>query len=162
MYNSMMLMPTWAILTIVLAVIVVLLFGLFVLVPVNVWFRALVSGAHVSALRLIGMKMRKVDYKKLVNIYIISQKAGLDIPIVELETHLMAGGDIEKVVDALIAAHSAKLELPLEMAKAIDLAGRDVVEAVKASVTPKVVKTNWIEAMAKNGIQILPPKELYK
>ena len=124
------------------------------LVPIKTWFIALVSGAHVSMLRLIGMKMRKVDYKKIINIYIVSQKAGLDIPVVELETHLMAGGDIEKVVDALIAAHSAKLDLPLEMAKAIDLAGRDVVEAVKMSVTPKVIKTNWIEAMAKNGIQV--------
>ena len=78
----------------------------------------------------------------------------MEIPIVELETHLMAGGDIEKVIDALIAAHSAKLDLSLEMAKAIDLAGRDVVEAVKSSVTPKVIKTNWIEALAKNGIQV--------
>ncbi len=154
MFNSMLLMPSWAVLSIVLAVFVVILAGIMVLVPINVWFRALVSGAHVSMMRLIGMKMRKVDYKKIINIYIVSQKAGLDIPVVELETHLMAGGDIEKVVDALIAAHSAKLDLPLEMAKAIDLAGRDVVEAVKMSVTPKVVKTNWIEAMAKNGIQV--------
>ena len=154
MYNSMLLMPTWAILTIVLVVIVAMLVPLFILVPFNVWFRSLVSGAHVSMLRLIGMKMRKVDYKKLVNIYIVSQKAGLNIPIVELETHLMAGGDVEKVVDALIACHSAKLELSLEQAKAIDLAGRDVLEAVKTSVTPRVIKTNWIEAMCKNGIQV--------
>ena len=104
--------------------------------------------------RLIGMKMRKVDYKLLVNIYIIAQKAGLDVSIADLETHLMAGGNIEKVVDALIAAHSAKLDLSLEQAKAIDLAGRDVVEAVRTSVTPKVVKTNWVEAIAKNGIQV--------
>ena len=154
MINSMMLMTTWAVLTIVLAVVVVILAGILVLVPINVWFRALASGAHVSMMRLIGMKMRKVDYKKIINIYIVSQKAGLNIPIVELETHLMAGGDIEKVVDALIAAHSAKLDLTLEMAKAIDLAGRDVVEAVKTSVTPRIVKTNWIEAIAKNGIQV--------
>ena len=154
MNNSMMLMPTWAILTIVLAVVVILMVGVLILVPFNVWFRALVSGAHVSMMRLIGMKMRKIDYKKIVDIYIVSQKAGLEIPIVELETHLMAGGNIEKVVDALIAAHSAKLELPLEMAKAIDLAGRDVVEAVKTSVTPRVIKTNWVEALAKNGIQV--------
>lgn len=154
MVNSMLLMPVWSILLIVLAVIVVISIPVFILLPFNVWFRALVSGAHVSMLRLIGMKMRKVDYKKLVNIYVVSQKAGLNIPIVELETHLMAGGDVEKVVDALIACHSAKLELSLEQAKAIDLAGRDVLEAVKTSVTPKVVKTNWIEAMAKNGIQV--------
>lgn len=154
MVNSMMLMPGWAILTIVLAVLAVLIVAVLVLVPTAVWFRALASGAYVSMIRLIGMKMRKVDYKKIVDIYIVSQKAGLKIPIVELETHLMAGGDIEKVVDALIAAHSAKLDLTLEMAKAIDLAGRDVVEAVKSSVTPKVIRTNWIEALAKNGIQV--------
>ena len=152
--NSMLLMPMWAILTIVLVVLVAFIVTLLILVPFSVWFRALASGAHVSMLRLIGMKMRKVDYKKLVNIFIISQKAGLNIPIVELETHLMANGDIEKVVDAMIAAHSAKLDLTLEQAKAIDLAGRDVVEAVKTSVTPKVIKTNWVEAIAKNGIQV--------
>lgn len=154
MNNSMLLMPTWAVLTIVLAIVVVLIAAMIVLVPINVWFRALASGAHVSMLRLVGMKLRKVDYKKIVDIYIVSQKAGLNIPIVELETHLMAGGDIEKVVDALIAAHSARLDLSLEMAKAIDLAGRDVVEAVKMSVNPKVVRTGWVEALAQNGIQV--------
>lgn len=155
MTNSMLLaMPAWAIWTIVLACVLAVIIVIICIVPINVWFRALASGAHVSMFRLIGMKMRKVDYKKLVNIYIVSQKAGLDIPIGELETHLMAGGDIEKVVDALIAAHSAKMDLTLEQAKAIDLAGRDVVEAVKTSVTPRVIKTGWIEAMAKNGIQV--------
>lgn len=152
--NSLMLVQGWVPLVIILAVVVSVIVAMFILVPMNVWFRALASGSHVSMIRLVGMKLRKVDYKKLINIYIISQKAGLQIPIVELETHLMAGGDIEKVVDALIAAHSAKLSLPLEQAKAIDLAGRDVVEAVKTSVTPKVVRTNWIEAVAKNGIQV--------
>ncbi len=151
---SMILMPTWAIITIVAAVLVALFVAMFILVPINVWFRALASGAHVSMLRLIGMKMRKVDYRKIVNIYIVSQKAGLNVSVSDLETHLMAGGNIENVIDALIAAHSAKLDLNLEQAKAIDLAGRDVVEAVKTSVTPKVLKTNWVEAMCKNGIQV--------
>lgn len=154
MVSSMLLMPLWAILTIVLAVVLAILIAVLVIVPVNIWFRALASGAHVSMMRLIGMKLRKVDYKRLVDIYIIAQKAGLDVEISELETHLMAGGNIERVVDALIAAHSAKLDLTIDQAKAIDLAGRNVVEAVKTSVTPKVVKTNWVEAMAKNGIQV--------
>ena len=151
---SMLLSVNWVVLAIILVVVAALLVAMIILVPIGVWFRALASGAHVSMMRLIGMKLRKVDYKKIINIYIIAQKAGLSIPVVELETHLMAGGDIEKVVDALIAAHSAKLDLDLELAKAIDLAGKDVVEAVKSSVVPKVVKTNWIEAMAKNGVQV--------
>ena len=149
-----MLFQAWVPLVIVLVILVAIIVAMFILVPMNAWFRALASGAHISMFRLVGMKLRKVDYKKLVNIYIVSQKAGLQIPISELETHLMAGGDIEKVVDALIAAHSAKMDLTIEQAKAIDLAGRDVVEAVKTSVTPKVIKTNWVEAVAKNGIQV--------
>ncbi len=156
MTNSMLMagMPLWAILLIVLVVVVAIIVALIIMVPINVWFRALASGAHVSMMRLIGMKMRKVDYKKIVNIYIVAQKAGLNVSVSQLETHLMAGGDVEKVVDALIAAHSAKLDLTIDQAKAIDLAGRDVVEAVKSSVTPKVIRTNWIEAVAKNGIQV--------
>ena len=42
MLNSMMLMPSWAILTIVLAIVVVILVAVLVLVPIGVWFRALV------------------------------------------------------------------------------------------------------------------------
>lgn len=142
------------ILVVCLTVVVALFIAILIIVPTNVWFRALASGAHVSMFRLIGMKVRKINYKELVNIYIVSQKAGLKIPISELETHLMAGGHIENVINALIAAHSAKIGLTLEQAKAIDLAGRDVVEAVKTSVTPKIIRTPWIGAMAKNGIQV--------
>ncbi len=154
--NSSMLLavPSWVMPVVVGVLILVVIVAIFVLVPIKVWFQALVSGAHISMTRLIGMKLRKVDYKKLVKIYIVAQKAGLRITISDLETHLMAGGNIDKVVDALIAAHSAKLDLSIQQAKAIDLAGRDVVEAVKTSVTPKVIRTPWIEAMARNGIQV--------
>ena len=75
--NSMLLFPLWATLTIIISCVVVLIVAIVLIVPINIWFRALASGAHVSMFRLIGMKMRKVDYKKLVNIYIISQKAGM-------------------------------------------------------------------------------------
>lgn len=75
--NSMLLFPLWATLTIIISCVVVLIVAIVLIVPINIWFRALASGAHVSMFRLIGMKMRKVDYKKLVNIYIISQKQGL-------------------------------------------------------------------------------------
>lgn len=152
--NLLLSVPFWVPLTITLVVVVAIIVAMCFIVPINVWFRALASGAHISMFRLIGMKMRKVDYKLISNIYIVSQKAGLDIAIGELETHLMAGGNIGKVVEALISAHSAKLDLTLEQAKAIDLAGRDVMEAVKTSITPKVIKTSWIEAMAKNGIAV--------
>lgn len=140
------------IIAIVAAVILVILF--FCLCPIATWFRALISGAHVSMMRLIGMRLRKIRLKMIVEAYIMSKKAGLDINIDELETHYMAKGNVMNVVNALISAHSANIELTLATAKAIDLAGRDVLNAVKMSVNPKVIETPIIAAIAKDGIEL--------
>ena len=127
---------------------------LFAVIPVNLWFRCLVSGTYVRIFKLVGMRLRKVNANMVVDSYINAKKAGLNINIDDLETHAMAGGNVNTVVAALISAHSAKINLPVEVAKAIDLAGRDVLKAVKESVTPKVIKTPVISAMAKNGIEL--------
>ena len=55
----------------------------------------------------------------------------------------------------MIAAERAQISLTFEQASAIDLAGRDVFEAVKMSVTPKVIETGVISAVAKDGIELL-------
>jgi uncharacterized protein YqfA (UPF0365 family) len=137
-----------------IVLLVALIVVMFILVPMHTWFRALMSGAHISMFRLVGMKLRKVDYKEIVNQYILARKAGIKIYDSEIETHMMAGGNVEKVIDALIAAHSAKLNLSIEEAMAIDLAGRDVVLAVQTSVKPRVIKTDRISAIAKDGIEV--------
>lgn len=134
-----------------LAILIVLLFAL---VPIKTWFIALVSGSHVSMTRLIGMKMRRIPVATIIDAYIMARKAGIDVDVVSLETHHLAGGDVRKVINALIAAHSAKIDLDIEEAKAIDLAGRDVDQAVRQSVTPKVITTDFISAVAKDGIEL--------
>lgn len=144
----------WILIAIAAILIIALVVVMIILVPMHTWFRALVSGAHISMIRLVGMKLRKVDYRKIVNQYILARKAGLKIYDSEIETHMMAGGNVEKVIDALIAAHSAKLNLTIEQAMAIDLAGRDVVLAVQTSVKPRVIKTDRISAIAQNGIEV--------
>lgn len=140
-----------AIIGIILAVIAVILL---LFLPIGTYFIAAVSNAHVSMGRLIGMKVRRIRYKMLVDVYIRARKAGLDIDIADLESHVMAGGNISNVVNALISAHSANIDLSLQSAKAIDLAGRDVLNAVKVSVNPKVIETPIISAIAKNGIEL--------
>jgi uncharacterized protein YqfA (UPF0365 family) len=47
------------------------------------------------------------------------------------------------------------MNLSFEQASAIDLAGRNVFEAVTMSVTPKVIETPQISAVAKDGIELL-------
>ena len=153
--NSLLLSTTGSIIGwIFLAVFIFLLILIIALVPVNLWIRCLVSGTHISIFRLIGMRLRKVNVNMVVDAYINGKKAGLDISVNDLETHAMAGGNVSSVVSALISAHSAKINLSADVAKAIDLAGRDVLKAVKESVTPKIIKTPVISAVAKNGIEL--------
>lgn len=139
---------------VVAVVLLVLLAIIFSLLPIRIWFRALVSGVKIPMTKLIGMKWRGIKVIPLVDAYISAKKAGLDISIDELESHVLARGDVIKVVNALISAHSANMELAAETARAIDLAGRDVLNAVKVSVNPKVIETPAISAIAKDGIEL--------
>ncbi len=150
-----------------------LLFGLaviFALVVVaaffaygSLWLRALLSGCHVSLLSLIGMRLRKVDPRVIVDARIMTTKAGLPLDTNDLETHYLAGGHVLRVCQALVAASKANIKLSYERACAIDLAGRDVLEAVKTSVHPKVIEVpdpgtlrgrSTVDAVAKDGIQL--------
>lgn len=128
----------------------------------GLWFRAIVSSAHVSMLSIIGMRIRKVQPRLIVDSKINLTKAGLkDITVCELETHYLAGGNLLEVVRACIAADKANIELTWKQATAIDLAGRDLFDAVKTSVHPKVIdcpkggNDKYISAVAKNGIELL-------
>ena len=159
--NILLAVQTWEIILYVfLGLLVVALGILIAIVPLKTWFVALVSGAHVSMTRLVGMKMRRIKVAEIIDAYIQAKKAGLNIEIVDLETHYMAGGDVQKVVNSLISAHSAKFNLSLDLAKAIDLAGRDISLAVKQSVTPKVIETDWISAIAKTVLNLELRQEL--
>ncbi len=126
------------------------------LVPVGLWFQALVSGVRISLLQLIFMRWRKVPPSTIVRAMIEAHKAGLStIKRDELEAHFLAGGHVEKVVHALVSADKANIDLTFQMATAIDLAGRDVFEAVQMSVNPKVINTPPVTAVAKDGIQLI-------
>lgn len=126
----------------------------FYFVPFTLWIQALFAGVKVSIFNLIGMRIRKVPPSRIILPKIMSDKAGLNVGINQLEAHYLAGGNVYNVVSALIAADKANIDLPFQRAAAIDLAGRDVVDAVKAYVIPKVIQTPMIAAVAKNGIQV--------
>jgi len=123
-------------------------------VPVGLWISAFSSGAKVGIGALIGMRLRRVHPYKIVLPLIKLTKAGIAIPISQLEAHFLAGGRVDPTVNALIAAHRAKLDLPFERAAAIDLAGRDVLEAVRMSVNPKVIETPIVSGVAMNGVEV--------
>ncbi|PKM54090.1 MAG: hypothetical protein CVU98_13620 [Firmicutes bacterium HGW-Firmicutes-3] len=138
----------------IVSLVVLFLALFFSVIPVRLWIAALASNVKVSIAGLIGMKLRRVKPNLIVLPLIRAVKANVDVDINQLESHLLAGGRVGRVVDALIAAHRAKLDLTFERAAAIDLAGRDVLEAVRMSVTPKVIETPLVVAVAKNGIEV--------
>jgi uncharacterized protein YqfA (UPF0365 family) len=129
----------------------------------QIWFQAYWSKARVTFAELVGMSLRQVNARTIVQATIMATQAGLgrDITTRKLEAHYLAGGDVPRLIRALIAAHRADLDLDFDRACAIDLAGRDVLDAVQTSVNPKVIdcpdsasgKTT-LSAVAKNGVEL--------
>lgn len=125
----------------------------------SLWFQAFVSGTPVPLFNIIGMSLRKIPPRVIVNARINAFKAGLkEVSVSDLETHYLAGGHVTEVVAALIAADKANITLDWRRATAIDLAGRDLRDAVQTSVNPKVIDCpshgSYITGVAKDGIQI--------
>jgi uncharacterized protein YqfA (UPF0365 family) len=129
----------------------------------QLWFQAYWSKARVRFLELLGMSLRKVNARTIVQARIMATQAGLgpDITSQRLEAHSLAGGDVPRVIRALIAAQRADLDLDFDRACAIDLAGRDVLDAVQTSVNPKVIDCpdtasgkSTLSAVAKNGVEL--------
>ena len=139
---------------VILGVALILLLVLFRFIPIGMWIRSVASGVHISFRSLIGMKVRRIKPEKLVYPLIKATKAGLKLNITQLETHYLAGGNVDRVINALIAAQRANIPMAFEKACAIDLAGRNVFEAVQMSVTPKVIETPVVAAIAKDGIEL--------
>jgi uncharacterized protein YqfA (UPF0365 family) len=144
---------------IVLAVVVfgLVCFGILnAFVPFGLWIAARAAGVPVRIFGdLVAMRLRRVPQRRLVEPQIAATKAGLSLSLSDLEAHYLAGGHVDRVVAALIEADKAEIPLPFARAAAIDLAGRDVLEAVGMSITPKVIETPRITAVAKNGIQLI-------
>src|SRR5947208_9288966 len=142
-----------------------LLVGIFFLVIffsfVRLWIQCLLTGAKISILDLIGMKLRNVDYSMIVRQKIALVQAGVKVSTQDMEAHYLSRGNVPKTATAVIAAHKAGMDLPWRTAAAIDLAGRDILDAVKTSVNPKVIDCpdpskgrNFLDAVCRNGIQL--------
>ncbi len=151
-----------------LLVIFFFMFAMAVLTYGRLWFQAYMSNAHVSLMSLIGMSLRQVNSRVILQGKIMALQAGVGsdpttgITTRRLEAHYLAGGNVPGVINAIIAAHRADIDLDFDRAAAIDLAGRDVLEAVRTSVNPKVIdcpdpvksKKSHLSAVAKNGVEL--------
>lgn len=128
---------------------------------INIYIRALVSGAAVSLIDLIGMRLRGINPAAIVDARIQAARAGLQVTTPQMESHVLARGNVQRVVNAMIAASKANIDLSWNTATAIDLAGRDILDAVQTSVNPKVIDVPnpalgrvTIDAVSRDGIQL--------
>jgi uncharacterized protein YqfA (UPF0365 family) len=152
-------------------VILFLLAIVLVIVLVNfgrLWLQAWMSNARVGFHELIGMSLRQVHTRTIVEAKIMAMQAGVGtdphtgITTKRLEAQYLAGGNVPRVISAIIAAHRADIDLDFDRAAAIDLAGRDVLDAVRTSVYPKVIDCpdpeksprTMLSAVAKNGVEL--------
>jgi len=143
-------------------------FALLVLLYGGIWFQAYMSNANVSLWSLVGMSLRQVNARVIVQAKIMAIQSGTGaerdtgITTRRLEAHYLAGGNVPSVIRAIIAANRADIDLDFDRASAIDLAGRDVLEAVQTSVYPKVIdcpdpqrsQRNTLSAIARNGVEL--------
>jgi uncharacterized protein YqfA (UPF0365 family) len=156
LFNFQPLLLTTSMETAIIAIACVVALIIFLwMVPVGLWFTALISGVHVSLVQLILMRWRKVPPGIIVNAMITGAKAGIPLNRDELEAHYLAHGHVQPVVFALVSAGKANIPLDFKAAAAIDLAGRNVLEAIQTSVNPKVINTPPVAAVAKDGIQLV-------
>jgi uncharacterized protein YqfA (UPF0365 family) len=133
----------------------------------RLWFQAFVSNVPLNPLALVGMSLRQVNPKTIIEAKITAMQAGVGtdpatgITTRRLEAHYLAGGNVPRVIRAIIAAHRADIDLDFDRAAAIDLAGRDVLDAVQTSVNPKVIDCPdpsapkaSLSAVAKDGVEL--------
>ncbi len=146
---------------IVIVLIILLVFVLILGRFFGLWIQAKAAKAEIKMLELIGMWLRKVNTRIIVQSKITAVQAGLTVKTQDLESHYLSGGRVPNVVRALIAANRANINLTFKTATAIDLAGRDILDAVQTSVNPKVIDCpdikrgkDTVDAVAQDGIQL--------
>ena len=129
----------------------------------KLWLQAISSGCRVPILEFVGMYLRRISPRVIIDTLVMAHKAGIPVDVDKLQAHVLARGNVRHVVQSLVAASRARIPLTFERAAAIDLAGRDVLDAVRTSVNPKVIDCpeprqgggiTTIDGVAKNGIQL--------
>ena len=98
-----------------------LLWIILYLIPVGLWFQALVSDVKISLLQLVLMRWRKVPPTVIVSAMIEGKKAGIELYRDLLEAHYLAGGHVAQVVHALVSASKANIDLTFQIATAVGM-----------------------------------------
>lgn len=127
----------------------------------SLWIFSYTNKADVGLFDMVGMTLRRVPPKLVVESRVELLRAGIDIPAADLENHYLAGGRVPNVTTSMIKNNRANLGLEFKAICDIDLAGRNILDGVSSFVTPKVIDCpdptkgqEMVAAVAKDGIQV--------
>jgi uncharacterized protein YqfA (UPF0365 family) len=100
--------------------------------------------------------LAKVDVEQVVDALITAHNSGYEeMTLNDLKEHFLANGDVKSTVNAFVAAKKANLkDFTFDDIAAIDLAGIDVEKAIIAAITPRVVETDGVTGIARDGVQL--------
>ena len=148
----------------IIILIVIILIGYSLYARLDKWVEAKSNGVKLSILDMGLMRFRQMPVDDMIQALTKVSKAKLDIQYEQLERHHLSGGNIKAVVNALVVANSAfksqhadPTALPIfgfAEAANIDLSRKDVVEAIKTWVSPRVIMTQTITAVASDRVQL--------
>lgn len=107
---------------------IILIFAISVLFTIakifNPWLQAFIARAPVSVTQIIGMRLRKVDVRVVVNSLIMATQAGVPVSSTDLERAYLQGVDLEKITLALIHGHREGKEFTFQELVDADLENR--------------------------------------
>ena len=84
------------------------------------------SGARVTFMELIALKLRAIPVRTMVDTRIILVKSGFNVSVDDLSTHHLAGGDVHMVMQGLLKAKGKNIDLNFDQACALDLQDKGI------------------------------------
>lgn len=128
----------------------------------DLYRRARKSDVKVGLFALENLFHAEVEPTEIIEAMITAHNGQEPVSLVRLKQHALAGGNVGDVVEGLIAAKNAdtylaeeeRMDLSFDVIAAIDLANIDVKQAIDDYVHPKVIETDEITAVAKDGVEL--------
>jgi uncharacterized protein YqfA (UPF0365 family) len=94
------------------------------------------------------------DVLELINCKILANRSGVQAELEEMAAHELNRGNLRKVIEAMSIASGTGFPLEFREAAAVDRSGRDLMASIRVLVEPKVISTQRVTAMAKDGFQV--------
>ena len=124
------------------------------IIPLRTYFNALFDGAHISSVKLISMKNRKLDYKAIVEAYIMAKKSKLDLTLEDIEGLYLSQANIVEILKAMNLAKKSKINLDKDLASAIELNSNRVYQVVKDSLNSKKYVIDGISGITQDNYEV--------